>query len=159
MKKISLLIPIYGVENYIEQCARSLFSQSYTSIEYIFVDDCTKDRSIEILQSVMEDYPDRKEDILLIRHEHNKGLGAARRTAFEAATGEYIMHVDSDDMLPSNAVELLTIKAEESHADIIDGGYAYWKDGKASTPIMPDHIKKEKYLRWMLCQTVGLSAR
>ena len=91
MKKISLLIPIYGVENYIEQCARSLFSQSYTSIEYIFVDDCTKDRSIEILQSVMEDYPDRKEDILLIRHEHNKGLGAARRTAFEAATGEYIM--------------------------------------------------------------------
>lgn len=154
MKKISLLIPIYGVENYIEQCARSLFSQSYTSIEYIFVDDCTKDRSIEILQSVMEDYPDRKEDILLIRHEHNKGLGAARRTAFEAATGEYIMHVDSDDMLPSNAVELLTIKAEESHADIIDGGYAYWKDGKASAPIMPDHIKKEKYLRWMLCQNI-----
>lgn len=56
MLKISILTPIYGVEKYIEQCARSLFEQSYASIEYIFVDDCTPDKSIGILQSLLKEY-------------------------------------------------------------------------------------------------------
>lgn len=56
MLKISILTPIYGVEKYIEQCARSLFEQSYASIEYIFVDDCTPDKSIGILQSLLKEH-------------------------------------------------------------------------------------------------------
>ena len=59
MLKISILTPIYGVEKYIKQCARSLFEQSYASIEYIFVDDCTPDKSIGILQSLLKEYPER----------------------------------------------------------------------------------------------------
>ena len=58
--KISLLIPVYGVEKYIERCARSLFGQTYQNIEYIFVDDCTKDSSIAVLKKVLDDYPFRK---------------------------------------------------------------------------------------------------
>ena len=58
MLKVSILTPIYGVEKYIEQCARSLFEQSYASIEYIFVDDCTPDKSIGILQSLLKEYPE-----------------------------------------------------------------------------------------------------
>ena len=57
MLKICILTPIYGVEKYIEQCARSLFEQSYASIEYIFVDDCTPDKSIGILQALLKEYP------------------------------------------------------------------------------------------------------
>jgi len=154
MKKVSILVPIYGVEKYIEQCARSLFEQSYAAIEYIFVNDCTPDRSMEILKRVMEDYPRRKTDVLIIEHERNKGLGAARDTAFQAAHGEYMMHVDSDDILPRDAVRLLVAKAEETHADIIDGGFADWKNGEASATTLPDHIEKRKYLRWMLCQNI-----
>ena len=63
MPKVSVVIPVYGVEKYIERCARSLFEQTYDNIEYIFVDDCTKDRSIEILQKVLEDYPNRKNQV------------------------------------------------------------------------------------------------
>ena len=63
MLKISILTPIYGVEKYIEQCARSLFEQSYASIEYIFVDDCTPDNSIGILQSLLKEYSNEPEYI------------------------------------------------------------------------------------------------
>lgn len=154
MKKVSILVPIYGVEKYIEQCARSLFEQDYEAIEYIFVNDCTPDHSMEILRRVMDDYAMRKADIHIIEHEHNKGLGAARHTAFRAARGEYIMHVDSDDMLPQGAVRALVEKAMETHADITDGGYAEWKDGQAVATTLPDPVKKKKYLRWMLCQNI-----
>lgn len=69
IKKVSILVPVYGVEKYIERCARSLFEQTYDNIEYIFVDDCTKDRSIEILQKVLEDYPNRKNQVKILNHE------------------------------------------------------------------------------------------
>lgn len=154
MKKVSILVPIYGVEKYIEQCARSLFEQSYAPIEYIFVNDCTKDGSIEVLNAIIEKYPERKDNVRIINHEQNKGLGAARHTAFEASTGEYIMHIDSDDLLPKDAVKLLVAQAEATKADIIDGGYAEWQDGKVMETIPPVHVAKQKYLRWMLCQNI-----
>lgn len=90
MKKVSILIPIYNVEKYIEQCANSLFSQTYTHIEYIFVNDKTQDNSIDLLEKCIEQYPQRHEHIKIIHHKANSGLGLARKTALEAATGEYI---------------------------------------------------------------------
>ncbi len=57
--KVSALIPIYNVEAYIERCARSLFEQTYPNLEYVFVNDCTPDRSMDILKRAMEDYPER----------------------------------------------------------------------------------------------------
>ena len=63
MPKVSVVIPVYGVEKYIERCARSLFEQTLDDIEYIFVNDCTKDRSIDILNEVINDYPARKQQI------------------------------------------------------------------------------------------------
>ncbi|WP_455664030.1 glycosyltransferase family 2 protein [Phocaeicola sp.] len=117
--KISLLIPVYGVENYIERCARSLFGQTYQNIEYIFVDDCTKDSSIDVLKSVLNDYPFRKKQVAVIHHNSNKGLSAARNTAFSHATGDYIIHVDSDDYLELDAVRLLCEFAETECADVV----------------------------------------
>ena len=121
MLKVSILTPIYGVEKYIEQSARSLFEQSYASIEYIFVDDCTPDKSIGILQSLLKEYPERAQQVRIIHHDRNRGVGAARQTALMAATGDYLLFADSDDMLPEDAVEKLAGKADSSHADLIDG--------------------------------------
>lgn len=152
MEKVSLLVPVYGVEQYIEACARSLFEQTYREIEYVFVDDCSPDRSIDVLQRVVADYPERLAQVKIVRHDHNRGVGVARHTAFAAATGDFLMHVDSDDLLPKEAVALLVGKAEE--ADIVDGGYVEWANGKAVRSYAPLHDTKARYLKKMLCQNV-----
>lgn len=116
---VSICVPIYGVEKYIEQCAKSLFEQSYEHIEYIFVNDCTKDRSIELLQGVIERYPDRKAQIKIINHPYNKGLASSRNTGVDASTGDYLMHVDSDDWLHLDAVKKLVDFNSTQSCDVI----------------------------------------
>jgi len=117
--KISILVPIYGVESYIEKCAHSLFSQTFSDIEYIFVDDCTIDQSIIKLNNIIPLYPERIPSIRIIKNEINKGVAASRQTALEAATCEYILFVDSDDYIEFDMVELLYSKAIETNADIV----------------------------------------
>lgn len=123
MYQVSILVPVYGVEKYIERCARSLFEQTYDNLEYIFVDDCTEDKSIEILKRVMEDFPARKEQVHILHHERNRGLAAARNTALDAATSPFVSHVDSDDYLDRDAIRLLVEKQVETGADIVTGNY------------------------------------
>ena len=101
---VSILVPIYGVEKYIRRCAISLFEQTYLNIEYIFVNDCTNDDSIIILENVINQYPNRQSQIKIIQHETNKGLGEARNTAVAAANGDYLFHVDSDDYIDSYCI-------------------------------------------------------
>ena len=87
--KVSVCIPVYGVEKYIERCARSLFEQTMQEgIEFIFVNDCTPDKNIEILERVLAEYPHRKEQTKIIHHENNKGLVSARNTGLTYAVGE-----------------------------------------------------------------------
>lgn len=117
--KVSILVPVYGVEKFIERCAISLFEQTFESIEYIFVNDCTKDNSINILLDVIKRYPHRKDLIHIIEHKQNKGLSGARNTGVDNASGEYILHVDSDDYIEVNMVELLYTKAIEENADVV----------------------------------------
>lgn len=116
---VSVLIPVYGVENYIERCAHSLFSQTYNNIEYIFVDDCSKDKSIELLEGVISLYPHREKNIKILKHKSNQGLGASRITAYNASSGEYIQIVDSDDYLELNMIELMINEARKQSSDII----------------------------------------
>ena len=123
MYQVSILVPVYGVEKYIERCARSLFEQTYDNLEYIFVDDCTEDKSIEILKRVMEDFPARKEQVHILHHERNRGLAAARNTALDAATSPVVSHVDSDDYLDRDSIRLLVEKQVEAGADIVTGNY------------------------------------
>ena len=107
MIKVSVIIPIYGVEQYIERCATSLFEQTLDNVEFIFVNDCTKDKSIENLKKVIEKYPKRKNYIQIINHNENFGLPTARRTGLGYVHGEYVAHCDSDDWLEPNAYETL----------------------------------------------------
>lgn len=117
--KVSILVPVYGVEKYIRRCAESLMEQTYDDIEYVFVDDCSPDRSISVLKEVVSHYPQREPQVRIIRHEQNGGLAAARATALQAATGEFVLHVDSDDWVDRRIVELLVRRQEETGADIV----------------------------------------
>ncbi len=117
---ISVLIPVYGVEKYIERCARSLFEQTIRKgIEFIFIDDCTPDRSIEILKDILEQYPNRKSQTKIINHKHNQGLAASRNTGLEHAKGEYIIHCDSDDWVDTTMYKKMLETAINTKADII----------------------------------------
>lgn len=117
--KVSMLIPIYGVEKFIERCAISLFEQTYQNIEYIFVNDCTKDDSINVLERVINRYPNRKPFVRIINHAQNKGLAGARNTAIDNATGDFVMHVDSDDYVTKDIVSKAVSKQKEKDADIV----------------------------------------
>ena len=150
--KVSLLVPVYGVEQFIEACAVSLFEQTYAMIEYIFVDDCSPDDSIGILQRVMNRYPLRQPSVRIVQHEHNRGLGAARATALSAATGDYVMAVDSDDLLPTDAVEKLCQAQQQTGADIVDGTYGRYRDGQVFARVQPFQGSKEAMLKLILIQ-------
>lgn len=119
--KISVLVPVYGVENYIERCARSLFEQTYPDLEYVFVNDCTRDKSIAVLMAVAKDYPTRESMVRIVNHDKNRGIAGARNTGLSHATGEFVCIVDSDDWLETNALELLARQQQVRDADIVSG--------------------------------------
>ena len=117
--KVSVIIPIFGVEQYIERCAISLFEQTLDQIEYIFVNDCTQDKSMDILHRTISKYPHRKDSIIIIQHTTNKGLAIARQSGIKIAKGEYIAHCDSDDWVEKNAYENMYLKAQGLGSDIV----------------------------------------
>ncbi len=117
--KVSIIVPIYNVEKYIEKCAISLFEQDFNDIEYIFVNDCTPDNSIDVLQKVIQNYPLRTPHCKIIHHKENKGSGTARKTGIQAATGKYTIQIDSDDWCELNMISKLYNKAQEDSSDIV----------------------------------------
>ena len=119
MPKVSVIIAVYGAEKYIGKCARSLFEQTLDDVEYIFVDDCTPDKSMEVLETVLAEYPHRQSQVKIIRNEKNLKQGGTRTVGMKAATGDYIIHCDPDDWIELNMYELLYNKAIEDNADIV----------------------------------------
>lgn len=115
--QVSVIIPIYKVEAFIERCATTLMEQTLREVEYIFVDDATPDKSIEMLEACLAQYPERKATIL--KHRQNQGLPAARNTGLALATGEYIFHCDSDDYVEPTMLEELYNAAQKNNADIV----------------------------------------
>lgn len=123
MPKVSVCVPIYNVEKYIEKCVRSLFEQTLDDIEYIFVNDCTPDKSMDILRRVLVEYPQRQEQVKIINHKVNKGSATVRNTCLSAATGEYIGWCDSDDWVETDMYEAMYDKAKAENADIVCCNY------------------------------------
>lgn len=115
--KISIIIPLYNTEKYITECAKSLFEQTYSNIEFIFINDCSTDKSLERLHLVTNIYNNR--DIKIITNPHNIGASASRNTGINIASGEYITFCDSDDWIEINAIEEMVETAQHSGADII----------------------------------------
>ena len=153
--KISVLVPVYGVEKYIARCAESLFGQTYQDLEFVFVDDCTPDRSIAILQEVMARWPQRAEQVRILRNDRNRGIGYVRQRLIDECTGDCITFVDSDDYLPSRAIGLLAAEMERSGADMVDGAW------QSVTPQGVSAVRRPyktpdggRYLALLLCQNV-----
>lgn len=148
---VSILVPVYGVERYVERCAESLFGQDYANIEYVFVDDCTPDGSVGVIERTLERFPHRRDKTRIIHHEKNRGLSAARNTALDASNGEYIMVVDSDDWLADKGVVSTLVKRmEETGADIVvfDLMNVYAHGESSSYKDIPE--TKEEYLKYVL---------
>ena len=118
---VSIIVPVYNVEKYIERCAVSLFEQTYPNIEYVFVNDCTIDDSMQILKRVLLKYPLRQNNTIIVNHEKNRGLAAARNTGVANCKGDFIVHVDSDDFLEHNAIEQLVNRQLKTNSDIVTG--------------------------------------
>lgn len=150
--KVSILVPVYAVEAYIAECAQSLFGQDYRDLEYIFVDDCSPDNSISVLKEVLTAFPERANQVKIIRHEQNKGVGAARQTAFEHATGEAIMHADSDDIMPPHAVSALVETMQTGNYDIVTGAYTTYENHSEGAVNLPPNMPRERYISLLLCQ-------
>ena len=117
--RVSVLIPVWNAEKYIERCLRSVFGQTAADrAEFILVDDCSPDNSMKVAETVIGDYPHLKNQIRIIRHETNRGLAAARISAFSQAQGKYIINVDSDDWVEPDYLEELLNTAERENADV-----------------------------------------
>lgn len=121
--KVTIAVPVYGAESYIEKCAVSLFEQTYSNIEFLFINDCTPDKSVEIIQKTLEKYPDRKEQVRIINQPENKGCPAARNLAVQLAIGDFIFHVDADDYIERDAISLLVSEQKETGADLVAANY------------------------------------
>lgn len=127
---VSILVPVYNVASFIEKCAHSLFQQTYDNIEYVFVNDATPDNSMLLLEQVLLNYPKRKNQVSIIHHDINQGIGATRNTLLNNAHGEFLMWVDSDDFITTNAVEMLVnaMIAENTDVAVSDCYFEYRGD-------------------------------
>ena len=151
---VSILVPIYNVENYIARCARSLFEQTYENIEYVFVDDCTPDKSISVLNQILEEYPQRLNAVSVFHHKQNRGLSAVRNTCIKKSNGEFVLFVDSDDYLEKNAVEKLVSKQIESQCDIITGQAIRHTQNSFFIMERPQFRKKTDFVNDMIEPTI-----
>lgn len=141
---VSIIIPVYGVEKYIERCANSLFAQTYSNIEYVFVNDCTPDRSIERLNEVLKKNPTRKASVNVVENITNCGLAAVRNIGVKHCHGQFLMHVDSDDWLDVDVVEKCVKKQIETDADIIAfDRNIYLRDGIRKVSAREANTKEE----------------
>lgn len=118
--KVSIIVPNYNTERYIEECLLSLINQTYKNCEIIIVDDCSTDKSIDICVS----FEQRFSNVKLIKHKINKGIEQTRNDGINEASGEWIIFLDSDDTLELNAIELLLNINEFNNVDIIYFAFA-----------------------------------
>lgn len=137
--KVSVIIPIYNVQNFIRRCVQSLLMQTMEEIELLFVNDASPDKSMEILNAVINEHSETKKQIKIIEHKCNKGLPTARNTGLGIAQGEYVFHCDSDDFLELDALEQMYQTAKNNDADII------WADWYLSFKRNERYMKQPAY--------------
>ena len=112
--KVSIIVPVYNVEAFLDECVRSVLAQTYENIEIVLIDDGAKDNS----GKMCDDYALEDERIVVI-HKENGGLSSARNAGIEKATGDYLIFVDSDDVISPSMVETMVSKALEYDTDIV----------------------------------------
>ena len=115
--KISVVIPVYNVEQFVGQCLESILAQTMQDFEIVIVDDCSPDESMKVVRK----YADGDSRFRIVSHERNMGLMQTRKSGYSVAKGEYLLFCDSDDFLPPKAMEILYQEAVSSSADVVSG--------------------------------------
>ena len=137
---VTIVLPIYNVEKYLNRCINSIVNQTYKNLEIILVDDGSPDKC-----SQMCDEWEKKDTRIKVVHKQNEGLGMARNTGIENATGDYICFFDSDDYLELTAIEKLYKLAKKTDSDIVTYGYSKVDDsGNIYEKSIPN-VKKTTY--------------
>ncbi|MBQ9991385.1 MAG: glycosyltransferase family 2 protein [Lachnospiraceae bacterium] len=144
MKLVSIIIPLFNCELYIEKCIQSLLNQSHKEIEIIIVDDGSTDRSGQIVKKY-----EMKDDRVNYFYQDNQGPGVARNFAIRNSRGKYLLFVDADDYLSNDYIEALVKKAEEKNAELTIGGYTLvYSDGRKSKQVIPQFYEKGRAEEW-----------
>ena len=142
MKKVSIIVPMYGVEKYIKDCLESVAAQTFKDIECIVIDDYSPDHSYDIAREFIDDYKGEIE-FKIVRHQVNKGLSGARNTGIESSTGEYLFFLDSDDLITENAIDVLY--SNKRDADLTMGNNLIFSDYTGEIIRQPKTTSKDYY--------------
>lgn len=114
---VTIGVPVYNVEPYVEKCLLSALNQTYQNLEIIVVDDCGTDASMDVVRRLQETHP-RGKALKIYRQPYNRGPGEARNVAIDHAKGKYLYFLDSDDYMALNAIERMLLEAEKHHTDV-----------------------------------------
>lgn len=119
---VTIGIPVYNAEKYITDTLMSALNQTYSSIEFLILDDCGTDSSIQIIRDIQSRH-ERGNDIRIVSQHKNMGVAQARNRIIDEANGTYLYFMDSDDVIPNNCISLLYANAINNNADIVFGSY------------------------------------
>ena len=142
MRKITVIIPVYNVEKYVEQCLDSVVNQSmFKELEIICINDASTDKSLEILNNYSKKY----ENFKIIDLKENKGVSIARNIGIENSTCEYVAFLDSDDFIDREMYQKMYEKILKEKSDVVECNYSIYKDNKKEK--IKKFYDKENYLK------------
>ena len=124
--QVSILMPIYKVEQFLEKTLDSIFTQTYPYLDYVFVNDCSPDNSLQVLIDTIKKHGVEKERYTIINHDQNEGIAVSRTDCIAHAKGDYVFFVDSDDWIEKDAVEQMIAATQSGTIDIV--GCDFMKD-------------------------------
>lgn len=152
--KVSIIVPVYNVENYIGKCLEALINQTYTNIEIIVINDCSTDNSLKVIKT----YEKKANNIYVINLEKNMGVSNARNLGIKSATGEFIMFCDSDDWYETNAVETLLREAKNNQADFVVANHYITKENSKKVVNISGYFKEKNISKQEVVAYMNLSS-
>lgn len=144
--EVTIGIPVYNAEKYIRSTMDSVLAQTFQSIEFLVLDDCGTDSSIDIIKEYQHNHS-RGKDIHIVRQPNNDGIGCARNRIIDEAQGVYLYFIDADDAIAPNTIELLYGNAKKYDAEIVYGSYERIEDFDGTTKKKPFQYPDVQFLK------------
>lgn len=144
MPAVSIIVPFYNAEAHFAPCLRSLFSQSFEDLEFVFVNDGSSDSSQAVLEELAASFPSRKDAVRLLEQDGNQGLPLARQLGLSAASGDYIIFADADDELAPDCCLHLYQEARRTDADMVICGYSDIVDGQERDSFFKPYASQDR---------------
>ena len=134
--KVSVIIPVYNVEQYLRQCLDSVINQTFKDIEIIIVNDCSPDNSLQIIKQ----YQQKDSRIVLVDLPENTGVGNARNEGIKLAKGKYITFIDPDDWAAKNFIDVLYNSIEKYNTDFVSVSYVKMSNYKVASKKLKSNL-------------------